>query len=86
METGLELVTHWVGPTQAESQLAHAGSMQMLVAGSGGAPTASFPHSDQACDQLSGSQQLGCVRLLVLGEREAGTWAGDELIKTGVVS
>lgn len=85
METGLELVTHWVGPTQAESQLAHTGSTQMLVAGSG-ASTASFPHSDRACDQLSGSQQLGCVRLLVLGEREAGTWAGDELIKTGVVS
>lgn len=34
METGLELVTHWVGPTEAESQLVHAGGTQMLIAGS----------------------------------------------------
>lgn len=33
METGLELVTHWVGPAQAESQLAHTESTQMLAAG-----------------------------------------------------
>lgn len=72
METGLELVTHWVGPAQAEPQLAHTESTQMLAAGSW-APKASFPHSNRACDQLSGSQQLGCLRLSVVGTREAGT-------------
>lgn len=85
METGLELGTHWVGPTQAESQLAPAGSTHMPVAGSW-APTASFQHSGRAWDQLSGSQQRGCLRLLVVGVREAGTWAGDERIESGMVS
>lgn len=80
METDLELVTRWVGLTQAESQLAHAGSMQTLVVG-GWAPTASFLHSSRACDQLSGSQQTG-----VFEAREAGHPAGDDLIHTdGVV-
>lgn len=72
METGLELVTRWVGLTQAESQLAHAGSTQMLVV-VGWAPTASFLHSNRAYDQLSGSQQTGVFEVLSSGGERGGT-------------
>lgn len=62
VETGLELVTCWVGLTL----VAHVGDAKMLVPQTAVCrrrpphPPASSPHSDRAHDQQSGSQQLGC--------------------------
>jgi len=85
METSLELVTRWVGLTQAESQLAHAGSTQMLVVG-GWAPQHPFYIPIELMTSCQAPSKLGCLRILVVGVREAGHPAGDDLIQTDMVS